>query len=65
VPMSRDDTGRIQLGRLLAAGLNVRLLPELLDVDTFDDALEVAALAPRTAFAAELRYLTAPALVAS
>ena len=65
VPMSRDDTGRIQLGRLLAAGLNVRLLPELLDVDTFDDALEVAALAPHTAFAAELRYLTAPALVAS
>jgi glycosyltransferase A (GT-A) superfamily protein (DUF2064 family) len=52
VPMSRADTGRIQLERLLDADLNVSMLPELTDVDTFDDALEVADIAPDTAFAA-------------
>lgn len=52
VPMSREYTGRIQLERLLEAGLNVHLLPELTDVDTFDDALTVAQAAPHTAFAA-------------
>jgi len=52
VPMSRDDTGRIQLERLLEAGLTVHLLPALTDVDTFDDALAVAKAAPHTAFAA-------------
>ena len=52
VPMSRDDTGRIQLERLLEAGLTVHLLPALTDVDTFDDALAVAKGAPHTAFAA-------------
>lgn len=65
VPMSTDDTGRIQLDRLYAAGLNVQMLPQLCDVDTFDDALHVAALAPRTAFATAMRYFTAPVLVAS
>ena len=54
VPMSREFTGRIQLERLLEAGLNVHLLPELTDVDTLDDALEVAQLAPHTAFATTL-----------
>ena len=34
VPMSADDTGRVQLGRLRDAGLRVRQVPELLDVDT-------------------------------
>jgi len=52
VPMSRDDTGRIQLERLLGAGLTVNMLPSLTDVDTFDDALSVAQAAPGTAFAA-------------
>ena len=52
IPMSRHDTGRIQLERLLDAGLNVSLLRALTDVDTFDDALEVAEIAPHTAFAA-------------
>ena len=51
VPMSRDDTGTIQLDRLLDAGLRVRLLPELVDVDTIEDAREVAASAPSTRFA--------------
>lgn len=51
VPMSRDDTGESQLSRLEAAGLRVGMLRELTDVDTFDDALRVAAAAPATAFA--------------
>ena len=51
VPMSQDNTGQLQLERLAAAGLRVRLLPELLDVDTIDDARLVAGLAPQTEFA--------------
>jgi glycosyltransferase A (GT-A) superfamily protein (DUF2064 family) len=49
VPMSRDDTGARQLARL--KGLKIGMLRELTDVDTFDDALRVAAAAPATAFA--------------
>ncbi|GGF17261.1 TIGR04282 family arsenosugar biosynthesis glycosyltransferase [Subtercola lobariae] len=52
VAMSQDDTGREQLNRLLSAGLEVSLLPELTDVDTFADAVEVARLAPDSRFAA-------------
>ena len=51
IPMSRDDTGVLQLCRLTAAGLRVRLLPPLTDVDTVDSAMEVAAIAPDSAFA--------------
>ena len=51
VPMSQDNTGQLQLERLVAAGLRVRMLPELLDVDTIDDARLVAGLAPQTEFA--------------
>jgi rSAM/selenodomain-associated transferase 1 len=65
VPMSRDDTGRIQLDRLVGAGLRVQHLPELLDVDTFDDARTVAALAPHTAFASAFSCITSPVLAAS
>ena len=54
VPMSRNDTGRLQLERLEAAGLRVRRLPELIDVDTIDDARAVAALNPHTQFATTL-----------
>jgi glycosyltransferase A (GT-A) superfamily protein (DUF2064 family) len=54
VPMSRDDTGVIQLCRLTAAGLRVRLLPPLTDVDTVDSANEVAMIAPGGEFAATL-----------
>ncbi len=46
IPTSRDDTGELQKARLLAAGLTVGTLPMLTDVDTIDDALEVAAGAP-------------------
>lgn len=54
VPMSRDDTGRLQLARLHDAGLAVRMLPQLTDVDTIDTAREVAAAAPATRFAEAL-----------
>ena len=54
VPMSRDDTGARQLERLHAAGLRVRMLSTLTDVDTIDDAQKVADLAPTGRFAATL-----------
>ena len=54
IPMSRDDTGRLQLERLQRAGLSVGILPELVDVDTIADARLVAALAPHTEFAQTL-----------
>jgi len=54
VPMSRDDTGAQQLARLRDAGLRVRLLPTLTDVDHIEDARLVAALAPHGRFAAAL-----------
>lgn len=54
VPMSKDNTGKLQLERLTAAGLRVRMLPELVDVDTIDDAWLVAGLAPQTEFARTL-----------
>lgn len=57
VPMSQDDTGRVQLDRLEAAGLRVSLVPELVDVDTIDDARTVATLAPHTRFAETLRRI--------
>lgn len=51
VPMSEAVTGRAQLGRLRGAGLRVRLLPPLRDVDTVSDAATVARAAPGTRFA--------------
>ncbi|GLW11634.1 glycosyl transferase [Microtetraspora sp. NBRC 13810] len=59
VPMSRPDTGAVQLTRLRRAGLSVAHLPELHDVDTFADACHVAAQAPGTRFAATLRDVRA------
>ncbi|MEU8779450.1 TIGR04282 family arsenosugar biosynthesis glycosyltransferase [Streptomyces sp. NPDC048606] len=52
VPMSEAHTGRVQRHRLTDAGLTVRNLPELCDVDTPADARRVAATAPWTRFAA-------------
>ncbi|MEJ8641209.1 DUF2064 domain-containing protein [Streptomyces sp. MS1.HAVA.3] len=52
VPMSVAHTGEVQRQRLAEAGLAVRDLPELCDVDTPADAARVAAIAPRTHFAA-------------
>lgn len=54
VPMSEPTTGEIQLNRLTEARMSVACLPSLTDVDTVEDAVEVAALAPRSRFAAAL-----------
>ena len=55
VPMSTDTTGAVQLGRLTDAGLRVRMLPLLRDVDTIADLPAVAAAAPASRFAAVAR----------
>ncbi|MCX5328917.1 MULTISPECIES: DUF2064 domain-containing protein [unclassified Streptomyces] len=54
VPMSTPVTGAVQRERLIAAGLRVRDLPRLRDVDTAADAEAVATLAPHGRFAARL-----------
>ncbi|MCG8965995.1 MULTISPECIES: TIGR04282 family arsenosugar biosynthesis glycosyltransferase [Streptomyces] len=54
VPMSTPVTGAAQRERLVSAGLRVRDLPPLRDVDTAADARAVAALAPHGRFAARL-----------
>ncbi|WP_405905501.1 DUF2064 domain-containing protein [Streptomyces sp. NBC_00828] len=59
VPMSTPTTGAVQRDRLTAAGLRVRELPALRDVDTAADAEAVAATAPGGRFAAELARLRA------
>jgi len=59
VATSRNDTGEQQLARLHCAGLAPVLLPELRDVDTVQDALAVAALAPHGRFATVLAGLLA------
>lgn len=48
VPMSVPHTGRAQYERLVAAGLTVRELPVLNDIDTADDLADVARTAPHT-----------------
>lgn len=58
VPMSRDDTGMIQLDRLHSAGLRVGLLRPLTDVDTMADAWTAADAAPDSHFAAALAACT-------
>jgi len=65
VPMSQDDTGAHQLARLREAGLRVGMLPSLTDVDTIDDAFEVAALAPETVFATTLARFTRTTVLAA
>jgi glycosyltransferase A (GT-A) superfamily protein (DUF2064 family) len=58
VPMSRSDTGRVQLGRLTDAGLRVAMLPELTDVDHAEDAVKIAAEAPGSRFAGALASMS-------
>jgi glycosyltransferase A (GT-A) superfamily protein (DUF2064 family) len=60
VPMSRSDTGALQLQRLTDAGLRVNLLPTLTDVDTIDDAHRVAGIAPDSGFARTLAAIMEP-----
>ena len=61
VPMSTAVTGAVQRRRLVDAGLRVRDLPRLRDVDTAADAHAVAALAPHGRFAARLARCSAAA----
>ncbi|MGW7005939.1 TIGR04282 family arsenosugar biosynthesis glycosyltransferase [Streptomyces sp. NPDC054933] len=58
VPMSTSRTGEVQRQRLVDAGLRVRDLPPLRDVDTAADAAAVAAEAPGSRFAALLTGFT-------
>ena len=58
VPMSRSDTARLTERALLERGVRLAALPELTDVDTFDDALAVAADAPGSHFALQLAVVT-------
>ncbi|WP_408992594.1 DUF2064 domain-containing protein [Streptomyces sp. 1268] len=58
VPMSLPETGAVQRRRLAEAGLVVRDLPVLTDVDTAADARRVAAAAPGGRFAGVLGRLT-------
>jgi rSAM/selenodomain-associated transferase 1 len=57
VPMSADDTGERQRGRLAALGLSFTELEQLRDIDTLADAEAVAAVNPWTRMAAALRAL--------
>ncbi|MGW0737004.1 TIGR04282 family arsenosugar biosynthesis glycosyltransferase [Streptomyces sp. NPDC002851] len=60
VPMSTPTTGAAQRTRLTEAGLRVRDLPTLRDVDTAEDASLVAAAAPNSRFAAALSRVAGP-----
>jgi rSAM/selenodomain-associated transferase 1 len=60
VPMSSPDTCAAQRRRLRELGLRTAELAPLRDVDTFDDAVAVAAAHPSTSFAQAVRRL-APA----
>jgi glycosyltransferase A (GT-A) superfamily protein (DUF2064 family) len=61
VPMSTEHTYADQVGRLRSLGLSVQVLDGLVDVDTFDDAVDVAREAPQTCFAAAFAELDAGA----
>jgi len=62
--MSQPDTGSRQLARLERAGLRIRRLPELIDVDTAAEAEHIAAVTPGSAFATCLTRLRYGAAVA-
>ena len=62
VPMSRYDTGIWQRARLTQLGYAVHDLESLVDVDHFEDAVTVAADAPRTRSAVTLDGLDAARL---
>jgi rSAM/selenodomain-associated transferase 1 len=54
VPMSTARTGAVQRAQMGLLGLHPHVLRPLLDVDTFQDALAVAADAPGTRFATQV-----------
>jgi uncharacterized protein len=57
IPTSRSDTGAQTMAALRASGCRVVELPELSDVDTWDDAATVAADVPGSRFAAAVAAL--------
>ena len=59
VPMSVDDTGSRQLERLTQRGLIVDRVSTLTDVDRWDEARSVAAMAPHGHFARAVERVTA------
>jgi rSAM/selenodomain-associated transferase 1 len=65
VPMSRPDTGVLQLRRLRELGLRTCSLPALRDVDRYEDAVAVATLAPATGFARALARIERESLRAA
>jgi rSAM/selenodomain-associated transferase 1 len=60
VAMSSAATGAAQRARLGQLGLATTMLGPLRDVDTYDDAVAVAALAPWSRFAATFELLADP-----
>ena len=48
LPMSTARTGWAQLARLLSLGLDVTLLPDMVDLDTIDDLPAIVAAGPTT-----------------
>jgi len=54
VPMSTDATGAAQLARLEELSLRTAVVESLCDVDTFDEALQVARLVPDSRFGHEV-----------
>jgi len=61
VPMSTPVTGAVQRARLAELGLRVADLPMLRDLDTIDDALELAASLPDSRTASAVAALAAVA----
>ena len=59
IPTSRPDTGTRTMAALRSAGLRVIELPELSDVDTWEDAAAVAGAAPDGRFATAVATLSA------
>ncbi|MGH4000311.1 MAG: TIGR04282 family arsenosugar biosynthesis glycosyltransferase, partial [Pseudonocardiaceae bacterium] len=59
IPTSRPDTGARTLAVLRDAGCRVLEVPELSDVDTWQDAIKVAAEVPGGRFAAAVATLSA------
>ena len=59
VPMSTPFTGQVQLRRLIGLGHTVARLPELDDVDEYEDACYVARIAPGGSFARAVREVMA------
>jgi rSAM/selenodomain-associated transferase 1 len=57
VPMSTPQTAAAQRARLQELGLRIAALEPMRDVDTFEDAVAVATLAPWTRFAATLELI--------